>query len=95
MELDLGLRSPDLDQLPGSDLAGRHRVEVAAEGDQAVLADWPQMPLGHQIRSQWQGLEGRVDACRALSDDLLVSPVGLGPSLRDPGGEGGAHLLDG
>jgi hypothetical protein len=32
---------------------------------------------------------------RTLADDLLVSPVGLSPPLRDPGDEGGVHLLDG
>ncbi|MEV7857096.1 acyl carrier protein [Streptomyces sp. NPDC088183] len=32
---------------------------------------------------------------RPLADDLLVGPAGLGPSLRDPGDEGGVHLLDG
>jgi hypothetical protein len=31
-----------------------HRVEVAAERDQAVLADRPQMPLGHQVWSRRQ-----------------------------------------
>ncbi|WP_436318842.1 hypothetical protein [Streptomyces griseofuscus] len=47
MQRDLGLRGPDLDQLAGADPAGRHRVEIAVEGDQAVFAHVPQPPLGH------------------------------------------------
>lgn len=32
---------------------------------------------------------------RPFTNDLLVGPVGLSSSLRDPGDEGGVHLLDG
>jgi hypothetical protein len=50
MRRALSFGSPDLHQLPESNLAGRHRVEIATEGDQTVLTNRPQMPIGHQIR---------------------------------------------
>ena len=80
MQHDLRLRGPDLDQLPGADPAGGHRVEVAVEGDQAVLADVPQVPLGHHIRGRRQRLEGRVITGRPLPDDLAGASGGSGPA---------------
>ena len=44
VEVDL-----QLDPLPGR-TGGRHGVAAGLEGDQAVLADPPQMLLGDQIR---------------------------------------------
>jgi hypothetical protein len=69
-------------------------VEVAAEGDQAVLSDRPQVTFRHQIRSRRQRLESRVVTSCPFPDDLLVSPVGPGSPYRHPGGEDGVHFLD-
>jgi hypothetical protein len=85
----------DLDQLAGTDSAGRHGVEVAVEGDQAVLADVPQLPFGHQIRDRGQRFESRVVSRRPLRDDLSVGLVDLSPPHGHPGGECGVHFLDG
>lgn len=95
MQHDLRPCGLALHQLTWSTPACGPRIEVAAEGDEAVLADRPQRLFGYQIRSRRQRLKGHVVAGRPLSGDLLVGPVGLGPSLRDPGDEGRVHLLEG
>ncbi|WP_237539002.1 hypothetical protein [Streptomyces sp. SID486] len=82
---DPRLRGPELLRLAGPDASGGHRAAVAAERDQAVLADRPQMPLGHQTRSRRQRLEGRVVAGTSLADDIPMRLVDPGPSLRHPG----------
>lgn len=95
VQADLRLCGPDLDQLTGADLAGRHRVEVRVEGDQAVLADVPQMPLGNHIRCPGQRPQGHVVTDGAMPDDLAMGAVDLRPPHRHPCGERGVHLLDG
>jgi hypothetical protein len=40
---------PQLDSLPGADLAGRDRVAADFEADQAVATDPAQVPVGHQV----------------------------------------------
>ena len=94
VQADLGLRGPDLDQLTGADLPGGHRVEVRVEGDQAVLADVPQMPLGDHIGDLRQRPQGRVVPRGPEPDDLAVGAVDLRPPQRHPGRERGVHLLD-
>lgn len=78
MQHDLGSRGPDLDRLPRADPAGWHRVEVAVEGDHAVLADVPQLPLGHRIRGRWRRFDSRViprRPRRPRRDDLPAGGV--------------------
>lgn len=94
VQRDLGLRGSDLDELAGADLAGGHRVEVAREGDQTVLADRPQVPFGDQIRGRRQRFESRVIPGGAMSDHFGVGCVDLSPALGHPGRERGVHLLD-
>ena len=84
---------PDLDELVVADLAGGERVEVAVECDQAVLADVPQVTLGHQVGSGRQGPQSEVVADRPDSDDLAMGAVDAGPALGQPGQERGVELL--
>lgn len=55
MQHDLGLRGPDFSQLARANLAGRHRVEIRVEGDEAVLADMAEMPLSDHTASAAAG----------------------------------------
>ncbi len=94
MQHDLGLRCPDFDQLAGPDLAGRHRVEIRVEGDEAVLADMAEIPLGDHIRRPRKRAQGHVVPDRAETDDLAVGAVDLRPPQRHPSSERGVEFLD-
>lgn len=87
MQPDLRLRGADPDQLAGTDLPGGHRVEVHVEGDQTVLADVPQMPLGDYVRSLRQRAENGVITYGSVPGDFAVGAVDLRSPQGNPGSE--------
>ncbi|GHE25532.1 hypothetical protein Shyd_86210 [Streptomyces hydrogenans] len=60
------------------DLTGRLCAKVAA-GDQAVLAEWPQLPLNEQARNQHQRFEERV-----VSNGVFFGEPVVGPAVMIP-----------
>jgi hypothetical protein len=90
---DLAGGDAQLDLLPGADQPPRQRIRPGLERDQTVLADPAQVPLGDHIGAFRQRSQRRPVTLSAHCDHLAVGAVHLPASDRQPGREGGVHLL--